>query len=50
MFGQEFADKRRPELNGIGRVYQKMAVLSKIGQQMIFDISACGPKRFRHPL
>src|ERR1700730_16236575 len=23
MFGQEFADKRRPELNGLGRVYQK---------------------------
>src|SRR3984893_13002167 len=31
MFGQEFADKRRPELYGIGRVYQKMAVRSKIG-------------------
>src|SRR5216683_2898675 len=31
MFGQEFADKWRPELNGLGRVYQKMAVLSKIG-------------------
>jgi hypothetical protein len=31
MFGQEFADNRRPEFNGISRVYQKMAVLSKIG-------------------
>src|SRR3984893_6398577 len=31
MFSQEFADKRRPELYGIGRVYQKMAVLSQIG-------------------
>src|SRR6476619_4435955 len=31
MFGQEFADKRRPELNGIGRVNQKMAVPSEIG-------------------
>src|SRR6476659_4039674 len=50
MLGQEFADNRRPELNCIGRVYQKMAVPSEIGQQMIFDIAACGPKRFRHPL
>src|ERR1700724_4882726 len=47
MFGQEFVDNRRPELNGIGRVYQKMTVRSKIRQQMIFDIAACGPKRFR---
>src|SRR5215475_2206347 len=49
MFGQEFADNRRPELHGIGRVYQKMAVPSEIRQQMILDIAACGPKRFRHP-
>src|SRR5262245_44918897 len=31
MFGQEFADNGRPELNCIGRVYQKMAVPSEIG-------------------
>src|SRR5271166_5986825 len=49
MFGQEFTDNRRPELNAIGRADQKMAVLSKIGQQMKFDISACGSKCFRHP-
>ena len=31
MRGQEFADNGRPELNGIGRVHQKMAVSSEIG-------------------
>src|SRR5712675_1583680 len=31
MFGQEFADNGRPELDGIGRVYQKMAVRSEVG-------------------
>jgi hypothetical protein len=35
MFGQEFADNRRPELNGIGRVCQKMAVIARFARKQM---------------
>src|SRR5262249_17578888 len=47
---QKFADQRRPKLNCIRRVDQKMAVLSKIWQQMVLDIATTSPEGLGHSL
>src|SRR5215470_12944043 len=45
---QKFTDEGRPDRNRITRVDHKMAVLSEIRQQMIFNIAAGRPVGRRH--